>query len=207
MCFELDSEPPIPRISGAAVSHDDLVLESEDGNRFAAFRALPDGEAATGVVILPGRPRPLPLLRGARAPLRRARPRGASPSTTSAAPPASRSGRTTGTTCRSSSSSRTEQVQADVGACVAHLRELGCDLDLHRRLLLRRQRLVGGGRVGPRPRRRGRLLRPAEPDDRARAAARGADPRAPGRGRPGHPARGQRRVRAGAAATPARTTS
>jgi carboxymethylenebutenolidase len=76
MCFELDSEPPIPRISGAAVSHDDLVLESEDGNRFAAFRALPEagsvaGEAAdarpadrgargatrggfsTGVVILP----------------------------------------------------------------------------------------------------------------------------------------------------------
>jgi hypothetical protein len=42
MCFELDSEPPIPRISGAAVSHDDLVLESVDGNRFAAFRALPE---------------------------------------------------------------------------------------------------------------------------------------------------------------------
>ena len=53
MCFELDSEPPIPRISGAAVSHDDLVLESEDGNRFAAFRALPDGDVSTGVVILP----------------------------------------------------------------------------------------------------------------------------------------------------------
>ena len=59
MCFELDSEPPIPRISGAAVSHDDLVLESEDGNRFAAFRALPEagsvagGDASTGVVILP----------------------------------------------------------------------------------------------------------------------------------------------------------
>jgi 4-hydroxy-tetrahydrodipicolinate synthase len=28
MCFDVDSEPPIPRISGAAVSHDDLVLES-----------------------------------------------------------------------------------------------------------------------------------------------------------------------------------
>ena len=28
MCFDLDSEPPIPRISGAAVSHDDLVLEA-----------------------------------------------------------------------------------------------------------------------------------------------------------------------------------
>ena len=55
MCFELDSEPPIPRISGAAVSHDDLVLESEDGNRFAAFRALPEEvlQLSTGVVILP----------------------------------------------------------------------------------------------------------------------------------------------------------
>jgi len=53
MCFDLDSEPPVPRISGAAVSHDDLVLESEDGNRFAAFRALPEGEVSTGVVILP----------------------------------------------------------------------------------------------------------------------------------------------------------
>ena len=53
MCFDLDSEPPIPRISGAAVSHDDLVLESSDGNRFAAFRALPDGNLSTGVVILP----------------------------------------------------------------------------------------------------------------------------------------------------------
>jgi carboxymethylenebutenolidase len=53
MCFELDSEPPIPRISGAAVAHDDLVLESEDGNRFAAFRALPEGDVSTGVVILP----------------------------------------------------------------------------------------------------------------------------------------------------------
>src|SRR5437879_5856542 len=55
MCFELDSEPPIPRISGAAVSHEDLVLESEDGNRFAAFRALPEEvlQLSTGIVILP----------------------------------------------------------------------------------------------------------------------------------------------------------
>jgi carboxymethylenebutenolidase len=29
------------------------VLESEDGNRFAAFRALPEGDPSTGVVILP----------------------------------------------------------------------------------------------------------------------------------------------------------
>ncbi|HYA09832.1 MAG TPA: dienelactone hydrolase family protein [Gaiellaceae bacterium] len=53
MCFELDSEPPIPAISGAAVSHDDLVLEASDGNRFAAFAAAPDEPADTGIVILP----------------------------------------------------------------------------------------------------------------------------------------------------------
>ena len=53
MCFDTDSEPPIPRISGAAVSHDDVELEADDGNRFAAFLATPDGEAAVGVVILP----------------------------------------------------------------------------------------------------------------------------------------------------------
>jgi carboxymethylenebutenolidase len=53
MCFEPDSEPPIPVISGAAISHDDLVLTAEDGNRFAAFRATPEDPAPTGIVILP----------------------------------------------------------------------------------------------------------------------------------------------------------
>jgi carboxymethylenebutenolidase len=53
MCFELDSEPPIPVISGAAVSHDDLTLEAVDGNRFAAFVATPDEPADVGIVILP----------------------------------------------------------------------------------------------------------------------------------------------------------
>ena len=53
MCFELDSLPPIPPISGAAVSHDDLVLEAAGGNRFAAFAAAPDEAAANGVVVLP----------------------------------------------------------------------------------------------------------------------------------------------------------
>jgi carboxymethylenebutenolidase len=53
MCFDSDSVPPIPAISGAAVSHDDLTLEAADGNRFAAFRALPEGPAPTGIVILP----------------------------------------------------------------------------------------------------------------------------------------------------------
>jgi carboxymethylenebutenolidase len=53
MCFDLDSAPPIPPISGAAVSHDDLALEAADGNRFAAFSATPAETAETGVVILP----------------------------------------------------------------------------------------------------------------------------------------------------------
>jgi hypothetical protein len=47
MCFDTDSSPPIPVISGAAVSHDDVVLEAADGNRFAAFFAHPTS---------PGRP-------------------------------------------------------------------------------------------------------------------------------------------------------
>src|SRR5918999_2379313 len=55
VCFEPDSLPPIPVISGAAVSHRDLVLEAADGNRFAAFAAQPDegGAGSAGVVILP----------------------------------------------------------------------------------------------------------------------------------------------------------
>jgi carboxymethylenebutenolidase len=53
MCHELDSEPPIPAISGAAVSHEDLVLEAADGNRLAAFLATPDAPTGVGVVILP----------------------------------------------------------------------------------------------------------------------------------------------------------
>jgi carboxymethylenebutenolidase len=53
MCFELDSLPPVPRVSGAAVEHRDLALESADGTRFAAFAALPDEPTGTGVVVLP----------------------------------------------------------------------------------------------------------------------------------------------------------
>jgi carboxymethylenebutenolidase len=53
VCFEPDSLPPILRISGAAVSHDDLELEAADGNRFAAFEATPDEPNGIGIVILP----------------------------------------------------------------------------------------------------------------------------------------------------------
>ena len=53
MCFELDSVPPIPVLRGAAVSHEDFVLETQDGNQLAAFAAAPEERTDTGVVILP----------------------------------------------------------------------------------------------------------------------------------------------------------
>src|SRR5438128_12147396 len=53
MCFDLDSSPPSPVISGGAVAHEDLELTSRDGTRFAAFAATPDEPNGIGVVILP----------------------------------------------------------------------------------------------------------------------------------------------------------
>src|SRR5713226_1279665 len=53
MCFDLDSLPPIPVISGGAVTHEDVEFEARDGNLFAAFAARPEEHARTGVVILP----------------------------------------------------------------------------------------------------------------------------------------------------------
>ena len=54
MCFDLDSSPPIPVISGGApVLSEDVTLEAADGNRFAAFLSLPEEPGPAGVVILP----------------------------------------------------------------------------------------------------------------------------------------------------------
>jgi carboxymethylenebutenolidase len=53
VCFDSDSLPPIPAISGAAVSHEDLVLEAADSNRLGALAAVPDEPSGAGVVILP----------------------------------------------------------------------------------------------------------------------------------------------------------
>jgi carboxymethylenebutenolidase len=53
MCHDADSLPPIPAISGAAVSHDRLTLEAADGNRFAAFLAAPDEPTGACIVVLP----------------------------------------------------------------------------------------------------------------------------------------------------------
>jgi carboxymethylenebutenolidase len=53
MCFDADSSPPVPVLAGGAVEHEDLVLASGDGAKFAAFAALPDEPSNAGVVILP----------------------------------------------------------------------------------------------------------------------------------------------------------
>jgi carboxymethylenebutenolidase len=53
MCFELDSLPPVPVVAGAAVSHEELVLEAADGAEFMAFAARPDEPPRVGIVVLP----------------------------------------------------------------------------------------------------------------------------------------------------------
>ncbi len=53
MCFDADSLPPIPEITGASVTHEDLELEADDGTRFAAFAATPDEPGTVGIVVLP----------------------------------------------------------------------------------------------------------------------------------------------------------
>ena len=125
MCFELDSEPPVPRIAGAAVSHDDLTLESEHGNRFAAFRAIPDGDLRAGIVVLPD---VRGLYRFYEELALRFAERG------HAAVAFDYFGRTAGVDKRPDDwdyMAHVEQttphgIQEDVGACVRHLRALGC---------------------------------------------------------------------------------
>ena len=125
MCFDRDSLPPIPVISGAAVSHDDLVLEASDGNRFAGFAASPDEPAATGVVILPD---VRGLYRFYEEVALRFAERGY------AAVAFDYFGRTAGVAKRGDDFEYMEHVQqttpdgiqADVAACVAYLRERGC---------------------------------------------------------------------------------
>jgi carboxymethylenebutenolidase len=126
MCFDVDSSPPIPPISGAAVSHDDLVLESADGNRFAAFHASPEESARVGVVILPD---VRGLYRFYEELALRFAERGF------AAVAFDFFGRTAGVEKRSDDfeymphvqQTTPAQVQADVGACVTRLREAGCE--------------------------------------------------------------------------------
>ena len=126
MCFDVDSSPPIPPISGAAVSHDDLVVEAADGNRFAAFLATPEEWAPVGAVILPD-------VRGLyrfyeELALRFAERR-------YAAIAFDYFGRTAGVEKRGDDfeymphvqQTTGDGIQADVGACVSHLHEAGCE--------------------------------------------------------------------------------
>jgi carboxymethylenebutenolidase len=125
VCFEPDSSPPIPVISGAAVSHENLVLTAEDGNRLAAFLALPDGVADTGVVILPD---VRGLYRFYEELALRFAERG------HGAIAIDYFGRTAGVARRDDDfdymphvrQTKPELVQADVGGAVRHLRSLGC---------------------------------------------------------------------------------
>jgi carboxymethylenebutenolidase len=125
MCFDSDSLPPIPVISGAAVSHDGLVLEAADGNRFAAFLATPEEATATGVVILPD---VRGLYRFYEELALRFAERGY------AAIAFDYFGRTAGVSKRDDDfeymehvrQTTPETVQADVAVCVARLREQGC---------------------------------------------------------------------------------
>jgi carboxymethylenebutenolidase len=124
VCFDADSAPPIPVIAGAAVSHDALVLEASDGNRFAAFLATPEEPAETGVVILPD---VRGLYRFYEELALRFAERGF------AALAFDYFGRTAGAEKRDDEfvyrphveAVTPEQIQLDVGAAVAHLRSLG----------------------------------------------------------------------------------
>ena len=53
MCVDANATPPIRPVSGASVNHRDLVLESSDGNRFAAFEAYADEPGDAAVIVLP----------------------------------------------------------------------------------------------------------------------------------------------------------
>jgi carboxymethylenebutenolidase len=126
LCFDVDSAPPIPALAGAAVSHDDLTLEAADGNRFAAFAAAPEEPARVGVVILPD---VRGLYRFYEELALRFAERGY------AAVAFDYFGRTAGAEKRDDDfeykphveQTTPEGVQADVAACVAHLRGSGCD--------------------------------------------------------------------------------
>jgi carboxymethylenebutenolidase len=53
MCHDLDSAPPVPVATGAAVAATSLVLGAADGNRFRAFHTWPEIPTDRAIVILP----------------------------------------------------------------------------------------------------------------------------------------------------------
>jgi carboxymethylenebutenolidase len=126
VCHDDDSLPPIPPISGASVSHEDVVLTAADGNRFAAFAATPDEPSGAGIVILPD-------IRGLHRFYEELALRFAERGHTAVA--IDYFGRTAGAEKRADDfewqphvqQTTSEGVQADTGAAVARLREAGCE--------------------------------------------------------------------------------
>jgi carboxymethylenebutenolidase len=53
MCYGDDARPPLPPIGGAAADHRDLVLDSSDGTKFAAYFARASRATGAGMVVLP----------------------------------------------------------------------------------------------------------------------------------------------------------
>jgi carboxymethylenebutenolidase len=55
MCFDPTGRPPMPLITGGAgiSSGDDVILEADDGTRFAAFSGLTAESGGAGMVIMP----------------------------------------------------------------------------------------------------------------------------------------------------------
>ncbi len=158
MCFDDDSSPPVPIISGAAVSHEELVLDAADENRFAAFAALPDEPSDTGIVILPD-------VRGLYRFYEELALRFAERGYPAIA--FDYFGRTAGVAKRDDEfeymphvqAVKPSEIQADVAAARRLAARAGSEEDLHRRLLHGRSPLVVVRRRRPRPRRGGRLLR------------------------------------------------
>lgn len=52
MCFDHDSEPPVPA-GDRSIGGADLTLTASDGNVFSAYRAIGDPPSASGVIVLP----------------------------------------------------------------------------------------------------------------------------------------------------------
>ena len=163
------------------------MLDAADGNRFAAFAATPEEPSRRRRRDPARRARPLPLLRGARAALRRARLSRRSRSTTSGARPASASATTTSPTW---STSRRRRRTASRPTSAPRSPTCARPRAARARAIFTVGFCFGGRNswlaVGrrPRPRRRGRLLRHAgraqrparadrsAPRDRARRSSR-----------------------------------
>ena len=53
MCYDDQARPPIPPGATGQATGRDLVLTAADGNRFAAYQAMPDQAATAQILILP----------------------------------------------------------------------------------------------------------------------------------------------------------